>query len=71
MGQAKQRGTLEERIKASQAADDLLKKAYPMKMYRDAKIAAFNGDKIRCALAVMQSMVENQKQEELTNAGKS
>lgn len=71
MGQAKQRGTLEERIKASQAADDLLKIAYPMKMYRDAKLAAFNGDKIRCALAVMQTMIDNQKQEELTKPDRS
>jgi hypothetical protein len=67
MGQAKRRGTFEERVKCAQAATAIINKVCPYPRMRYGQLAKFNGNKIALAMAIVDD-AKRKAESELTQS---
>jgi len=68
MGEAKKRGTFEERQRCAIEADKILKQCYPMKWKREAFIAQHDGSKVNAAFSLVNQMIQKQRESKLPPA---
>lgn len=64
MGEAKRRGTFEERRRCAIEAEKILTRCYPMKLKRDAFIAANGGNSVDAAVVLLKMIQDQQNQKE-------